>query len=227
MQCAQSSPANLRLARLSGPVPKARPTLCEVFPDTVADAAAVGFVLSHLPGGMAPLFWVQDRLSRLESGLPYLPGLGGRPVIRVAVNRPVDVLWALEEALRCRALSMAIGEVWGAPKALDFTASTRLALRAERYGVPCWLIRRAAPADLSAARSRWRVGALPSALHPHDPGAPGDPRWRLELFRARDAQPGRWVATHERTSDRIGLVAASGDGAVEQDHGAERQRATR
>jgi len=206
-------------------VPAARPTLCEVFPDTAVDAAAVGFVLSHLPGGVAPVLWVQDRLSRLESGLPYLPGLGARPVIRVEVNRPVDVLWALEEALRCRALVMAIGEVWGAPRALDFTASTRLALRAERYGVPCWLIRRAAPADLSAARGRWRVGALPSAVHPHDPGAPGDPRWRLELFRARDAPPGTWVATHERAADRVDLVAASGDGAVEQDHGTDRQRA--
>jgi protein ImuA len=148
-------------------------------------------------------------------------------VILVEVNRPVDVLWALEEALRCRALSMAIGEVWGQPKALDFTASTRLALRSERYGVPCWLIRRAAAPDLSAARSRWRVGALPSTAHGHDAGAPGDPRWRLTLFRTRDAQPGTWVATHDRAANRVDLLAASGDGAVAEDHGADRRRAAR
>ena len=231
VQCAASSPVTPRLAPLSGPAVRVRaasgPTLSEVFPEASSDAAAVGFVLSQLPGGMAPLFWVQDRLSRLETGLPYLPGLGPRPVIRVEVNRPVDVLWALEEALRCRALAMAIGEVWGQPKALDFTASTRLALRAERYGVPCWLIRRSAAPDLSASRARWRVAALPSAAHPDDAQAPGDPRWRIELFRARDAQPGAWVARHDRAADRVDLVAASGDGPLAEDHGPEQQRAAR
>ncbi|MEM7616564.1 MAG: hypothetical protein AAF245_16025, partial [Pseudomonadota bacterium] len=76
----------------------------------MADAAALGFVLSRLEAGTAPILWVQDRVSQKETGRPYFPQLSQRPMIRVDVNRPVDVLWALEEGLRCQALGAVIGE---------------------------------------------------------------------------------------------------------------------
>jgi protein ImuA len=94
-------------------------------------------------------------------------------------------------------------------------------------GVPCWLIRQAATADLSAARNRWRIATLPSVANPDDPRAPGDPRWRLDLFRSRDGRPGEWVARHERAADRLDLVAAVPDGAVAEDAREAGQRAAR
>lgn len=209
------------------PAPPQGPTLSEVFAPNAADAACVAFALARLPCGSPPLFWVQDRLSRQETGLPYLPGLPGRAIIRVDVNRPRDVLWAMEEALKCASLGAVIGEVWGNPKVLDFTATKRLAMRAERYRVPCWLIRRAAAPDLSAARDRWRVTSLPSLSHPDDPKAPGDPRWRVELFRSRHRQPGTWIATHDRAADRVDLSAPFRDGAVAEGDGARERRAAR
>ena len=42
-------------------------TLSEVFVETVADAAALGFALALLPRGQRPVLWVQDRVSRKES----------------------------------------------------------------------------------------------------------------------------------------------------------------
>ncbi|MEM8656517.1 MAG: hypothetical protein AAF813_04505 [Pseudomonadota bacterium] len=193
----------------------------------MADAAALGFVLSRLEAGTAPILWVQDRVSQKETGRPYFPQLSQRPMIRVDVNRPVDVLWALEEGLRCQALGAVIGEVWGNPAQLDFTATKRLAMRAERHDVPCWLIRHAASPDLSAARNRWRVTSLPSQVHPHDPKAPGNPRWQAELFRTRQQKPGTWVATHDRATDRVDLIAPLRDGAMAEGHDAYRQRAAR
>ncbi|WP_324754983.1 hypothetical protein [Roseovarius sp. Pro17] len=201
--------------------------LSEVFATSAADAACVGFGLARLPRGAAPLFWVQDRLSRQETGLPYLPGLHGRAIIRVNVSRPIDVLWAMEEALKCSSLGAVIGEIWGNPKTLDFTATKRLVMRAERYEVPCWLIRRAASPDLSAARDRWRVTSLPSLPHPDDPKAPGDPRWQVELFRSRYRQPGTWVATYDRAADRIDMSAPFRDGAVAEKDGPRERRAAR
>lgn len=209
------------------PVHMPRPTLCEVFPETSADAAAVGFVMCTLPRGDTPVLWVQDRLSRSEAGQPYLPGLKARGLIEVTASRAVDVLWAMEEGLGCAALGAVIGEIWGDPPRLDFTATKRLALRAERHGVPCWLIRRAAAADLSAARNRWRVAALPSAAHPHDPTAPGDPRWQVTLFRSRNRPPGTWVASHDRAADRVDFAAPLRDGALAEGEGAHAQRAAR
>jgi len=193
VSCADPSP---------DPIPDRTPTLCEVFAATATDGAATGFVLAQLGPGRGPVLWVQDRVSRREGGQPYATGLAslrGRPVevLYLEVGRAKDVLWAMEEALGCAALAAVIGEVWGDPPALDFTATKRLALRAERGGVQAWLLRRAATADLSAARERWRLGSLPSPPAPDDARAPGSPIWRAELFRARGQVPGEWVAQHD------------------------------
>ena len=193
---------------------------------TAADGGVAGFVLSLVPQGDAPILWVQDCLSEREAGRPYLPGLTtGRRVIHITLSRVSDALWAMEEGLRCAALGAVIGEVWGDPPALDFTATQRLAIRAEAAGLPCWLLRRAATPGLSAARNRWRIASLPSRAHPHDPQAPGDPRWQADLFRSRQARPGIWVASHDRAADRLDFSAAFRDGAVAEGDGAAERRA--
>lgn len=202
-------------------------TLSEAFPCAENDAGTLGFILSQLPRHSAPLLWVQDRLSRKETGSPYLPGLHHNDIISVNVNRPADVLWAMEEGLRCKALSCVIGEIWGDPPALNFTATKRLAMRAEANKVPCWLVRRAASPDLSAARNRWRIASLPSQLHPHDPQAPGAPRWQVELFRSRTQIPGTWVVGYDRAADRLDFAAPLCDGALAAGDGTARHRATR
>lgn len=201
-------------------------TLSEVFVETVADAAALGFALARLPRGQRPVLWVQDRVSRKESGYPCIAGIGPlRPIIMVNVTRAADVLWTMENGLRCRSLGGVIGEIWGDPAVLDFTATKRLALRSEAAGVPCWLIRRLAHPNLSAARDRWRIGARPSAPHPHDSQSPGAPRWAVELFRSRHAKPGQWVASYDRTADRVDLVAAVSDRTLDAGDGPAGQRA--
>jgi protein ImuA len=201
-------------------------TLSEVFAATASDPASVAFALMQLRKTSAPVLWVQDRISRKETGHPCLAGIGtDHPLIVVNVSRAADVLWAMEDGLRCKALGGVIGEVWGNPRALDFTATKRLALRAEAAETPCWLIRRAASTDLSAARDRWRVASLPSAPHPHDSQAPGDFRWQVELFRSRTRKTGTWVATYDGAADRLNLSAPIRDGAVAARDGAAGQRA--
>lgn len=199
--------------------------LSEVFAETTADAAAAGFVLSQIGKGSAPILWIQDGASRREAGRPCLAGIGApRSVLLLDLSRPADVLIAAEEGLRCKALAAVVAEFRGDPPALSFTATKRLALRVASLGVACWIIRHGGTPDLSAARDRWRISALPSAPNPDDAMAPGDPRWRLELFRSRDRPPGLWVADHDRAADRLGLSAALPDGALAEDAGPGGQR---
>lgn len=207
---------SIRQAMMSAPpARRAGATLSEIFPAPGAEAAAAGFVLTQVGKIAKPVLWVQDRLAQRETGRPCLAGFGlDRPLMLMQLSRPVDVMTAAEEGLRCTALAAVVAEIRGDPPAVNFTALKRLAVRAEAAGVPCWLIRQAATADLSAARDRWRIGPLPSAAHPDDPRAPGDPRWRVERFRSRDGRPGDWVARHDRAADRLDLVAAVPDGAV-------------
>lgn len=187
-------------ARLTAPFPGApsfdAPTLSEAFAAHPLDGAAGAFVMAMLPPG-GTVLWAQDRLSRREAGAPYLPGghLGGRPLLRADLPRATDVLAALEDGLASPALAAVVGEIHG--EAPGFTATRRLALRAERWGRPCWLILHGSAAQPSAARLRWRLSSAPSAPHPHDPLSPGAPRWKAELFRARGRPPATWLVSQD------------------------------
>ena len=196
-----------------------QPTLCELFAAHPRDGGWAGFLLAQLDP-RKPLLWVQERMAILEVGRVYPPGIGARDIIHVTARDPRSALWAMEEGLRCGALGAVIGELWGDPASLDFTATRRLAVAAERSGVPAWLVRLGGSANLSGARMRWRIASRPSQAHPFDPRAPGNPAWDAELFRARGCPPGRWSIAHEPqagTAHPFRLVAAAGDRALEQD----------
>ena len=188
-------------------------TLSELFPATARDAGATGLLLAQLPRGK-PLLWVQERMAMIEGGRIYPPGLGVSELIHVAARDARTTLWAMEEGLRCSALGAVIGEIWGDPAALDFTATRRLAVAAERNGVAAFLIRPGGHANLSGARMRWRIASAPSLANALDPKAPGAPAWDAELFRARGVMPDRWTVSHDRTADRLDLAAAAGDRAL-------------
>jgi protein ImuA len=105
------------------------------------------------------------------------------------------VLRAGVEAARCKSLGAALIEIFGAPRALDLTATLRLARAAEASGVTVFLLRIRAGQEAaqetgtligplagthaktgpppSAAASRWRARAQNSrALAANAPGAP-------------------------------------------------------
>ena len=167
------------------------------------------------------VLWVQDAGAAKLGGRPYRPGLPSglrHRLIHVLAKTPEDALFALEEGLRCRDLACVIGEVAGNPRTLDFTASRRLSLAAERHGIPLFLVRLDAKRDLSSARMRWQVRAAPSALAAWNAEAPGAPRWHAELFRARGHAPGEWILSNDAdhlAAERISSAPDHGDLAAE------------
>jgi protein ImuA len=181
--------------RISLPAPLC-PTLSELFAVHPRDGGWAGFLLAQLATDK-PVLWVQDRMAILESGRVHPPGLPTQNLIHIDARDARDALWAMEEGVRCSCLSAVIGELWGDPRALDFTATRRLAVAAERSGTPCWLVRLGGTANLSGARMRWHLASAPSLVNPLDPRAPGPPAWDAELFRARGSPPGRWSLAHE------------------------------
>jgi len=189
------------------------PTLSEIFAASPRDGGWIGFLLAQAEPSK-PMLWVQERMAISESGRIYPPALGWPGLIHVEAKDARSALWAMEEGIRCAALSAVIGELWGDPAALDFTATRRLAVACERSRVPCWLVRLGGSANLSGARMRWRLASAPSLPNPLDDRAPGNPAWDAELFRARGAPPGRWRLAHE--ANRLHLVPGAGDRAVEE-----------
>ena len=189
------------------------PTLAELFAASPRDSGWTGFLLGQVDV-QRPLLWVQERMAILESGRVHPPGFAFSDLIHVETRDAKSALWAMEEGLRCAAIGAVIGEIWGDPAALDFTATRRRAVAAERYGVAAYLVRLGGTANLSGARLRWRVASAPSLMHPLNPRAPGVAAWQAELFRARGAAPGTWRLTDE--ADGFHLVAVPSDRALDE-----------
>ncbi len=189
------------------------PTLSEIFASRARDGGWAGFLLPQLAADK-PLLWVQDRMAIREAGRVHPSGLPGANLIHVEARDARDALWAMEEGLRCSGIGAVIGELYGDPVCLDFTATRRLAVAAERTAVPCWLVRLGGTANLSGARMRWRIASQPSLPHPFDFKAPGPPAWDAELFRARGHPPGRWGVAYDQGG--FHLLTASGDRALAQ-----------
>jgi protein ImuA len=189
-----------------------QPTLSELFAVHPRDGGWAGFLLAQLETSK-PLLWVQERMAILESGRIHPPGLPTQNLIHVEARDARNALWAMEEGLRCSALSAVIGEIWGDPRVLDFTATRRLAVASERSGVAAFLIRLGGSANLSGARMRWRIASAPSLINDLDPKAPGLPAWDAELFRARGVPPGRWSIARD-SAGAFHLVAEPGGRAL-------------
>ena len=193
---------------------------------------ASGFALAlaaRAQGTCGEVLWIATDFAIGEGGGAYGPGLdlfglASARLLVLRVAKPVDVLWAMEEALRCRALACVAAELTGEGEAADLTATKRLALAA-RGGISArtsgfgLLLRHKATAAPSAAATRWQIaGALsePDAL-----GAPlsnlGRARFDLSLCKNRRGPSGRWIIEwdhHERAFQpalSVGVAAAALD----------------
>ena len=163
--------------------------------------AGVGFMaalLALLSGAEGVALWCLAARAISESGGLYGPGLAAfrlepRRLIVVRGRSDREVLWAMEEGLRSGALAAVAAEV----TELDLGSSRRLQLAAEAGGTTALLLRpRSAGLGPSAALTRWRLGAAPSAPEtgaPVGPGAIGALRWRVELWRCRGGVPHDWL----------------------------------
>eukprot|EP01037_Dinobryon_pediforme_P027134 gene27134-29923_t len=156
--------------RLSPQAGLARAALHELYAAQEADAAGVtgvALAFARLAKPQAPILWVRQGFLDREAGVPYPPGLAefGLDPAMLTLVRAQDaqgVLQAGLEGARCAALGAVMIELWGEAKALDLTASRRLALAAKASGTPALMVRIAATPAASAAETRWLVRAAPS-----------------------------------------------------------------
>ena len=162
-------------------------------------AAAAGFALAvSARGARKSTVWIAEDMALTESGAPYGPGLeafGLAPerLLTVAAARSRDLLWAMEEALRCRAVAAAIGELRHGE--IDSVAVRRLSLAAAESGALALLLRASPPHDASTAATRWIVSAAPNA------------GIAVELTRNRRGPLGAWTLQWSDEDERFVLAA--------------------
>lgn len=170
-------------------------------------AAATLFTAGILARLKGPVLWC---LRSRDLFAPGLAGIGLAPgrVIYAETGREADVLPAMEEGLRHPGLAGVVGEV----ARLPLTPSRRLQLAAEQSGVVALVLHRPrvpTEAEPTAAVTRWRIAALPSARLAV-PGI-GRARWRIELLRCRGAEAAAWDLEACDAKGRLALFAALSD----------------
>ena len=172
-------------------------------------AAATGFALALAIRRNADyLVWIAEELSLAESGVPYGPGLDqvGFPperLITVTTAHGRDVLWAMEEALRCPAVGAVIGELRA--RGIDPVATRRLSLATAAGNALALLVRTAPDDEPSAAATRWIIGAARAG----ERWGVGPPRLAARLVRNRRGHPGAWIVEWNSVEQRFELATNS------------------
>ena len=178
--------------------------------EVAGDEAATGFCAALLalalaagpPGGK--LLWLAREDDLYAPGLVRY-GIGaGQLLVVSGLHRRDDMLWAMEEALRCRAVRGVVAETGVVARTgrmaetggIGLAAGRRLMLAAEGTGVLGLVLSRRAGArrrgggGVRTAVSRWRVTGVPGG----DSGNGGaEPRWRVELLHCRGGRPAEWI----------------------------------
>lgn len=161
--------------------------LSELPEHAAASGGFIGGLLATLMQHGSACLWISVSRTLFP---PALKAFGVEPhrIIFIDLKREKDVLWAMEEALKCDGLAAVIAEV----REISLTASRRLQLAVEQSKVTGFILRND-PRKLSttACVARWKISPLPSEPEEGMPGI-GFPRWNIELLKVRNGNPGSW-----------------------------------
>lgn len=153
-------------------------------------AASDGFIsglLAVLMKGGTGCVWISTSRKLFPASLRTF-NVDPERIIFMDVSKEQDVLWIMEEALKCDGLSAVVAEI----KTLNLTESRRLQLAVEKNGVTGFILRKEERKAVSIiTTARWRITPLPSYTEDEMPGI-GFPRWNVELLKVRNGNPGSW-----------------------------------
>ncbi|WP_290841357.1 hypothetical protein [Flavobacterium sp.] len=131
--------------------------------------------------------WIGRNRKIYPPGLTYF-GVKPERVIFIDLHKQQDLLWTIEEALKCDALTTVVGEI----KELGFTESRRLQLAVERSGVTGFIHRYNPKSENSVAcTTRWKITPVAGIAQDGLPGV-GHSCWNVELLKVRNGRPGSW-----------------------------------
>jgi protein ImuA len=198
LQGVRSTLNGIGVAQLPGPQKLAFPNdllsfgavhefICNGTPEAAATSGFLSALLATLMKNGGVTIWISAQRNLFPPGLVIF-GIQPENIIFLDLQKTKDMLWALEEALKCSGVAAVVGEI---PE-LSFTSSRRLQLAVEHSGVMGFILRNN-PRNLTTTGcvTRWKISSLPSALEDGMPGV-GFPRWKASLLKTRNGKPATW-----------------------------------
>ncbi|HEY0434908.1 MAG TPA: Error-prone repair protein ImuA [Chitinophagaceae bacterium] len=191
----RGEPATFGLGAIESAFPHQRfPTggVHDFLTTSVESAAATTGFIAALLGRMIKDHGVAVWISRKQSVFPpglVAYGIDPHRILFMDLPNQNERLWAMEESLKTAGLAVVVGETPG----LNFIESRRFQLAVESSRVTAFVIR---PSQKSPERiaclAQWKVTSIPSEFEAGI-NVIGFPRWNIELLKARNGKPGKWM----------------------------------
>jgi protein ImuA len=161
--------------------------ISEGFESAAATAGFISALVSPLMKNGGAGIWIGSSGKIFPPALQQF-GIEPARIIFIDLQKEKDLLWAVEEALKCHGLAAVIADI----PTLSFTVSRRFQLAVEQSQVTGF-IHRSNPRNLNinASVSRWKIKPLPTESYDALPGL-GYPRWYIQLLKIRNGKPGAW-----------------------------------
>lgn len=160
--------------------------IAEKTEDVIATTGFIAVIMASLMKNNGAIIWIRPSQTIFPPALQSFD-IAPDKIIFIHLQKEKEMLWAMEEALRCDGLAAVITEV----KELSFTASRRLQLAVEKSNVTGFVLRQNPYIqNTTACVTRWKITSLPTGVS----GIPGVgfPRWNVELLKVRNGKPGTW-----------------------------------
>lgn len=160
---------------------------------TLESAACTSAFISALLGKLQPkgfYIWLSKQKQIFPNGLTNF-GLAPHQIIFINLPKQRDLLWATEEALKCKSLSGVISEL----DEISFAQSQRLQLTVEKSKVTGFILRpSASQITATACTARWQIKPALSYNYNNLPGV-GFAKWQVNLLKVRNGNPANFEIT--------------------------------
>ena len=161
--------------------------MCTNPEDESATAGFVAGILSALMQNKGVTLWINSSPTIFAPAFKTF-GIEPDKIIFINLKKEKEILWVIEEALKCDGLATVVGKL----QHFDFTASRRFQLAVEQSGVTGFIF---CPYQkthrTTASTTRWKITSLPGEWINDMPGV-GFPKWNVELLKVRNGKPGTW-----------------------------------
>lgn len=162
--------------------------LAEQPEDTAASEGFIAGLLAKLMENGNSCIWISRNRKLFPPSLETY-GVDPQQIIFLDLYYTKEILWVMEEALKCEGLACVIAEL----PDIDFAQSRRLQLATEKSHVTGILLRKEPKRSLSATAcsARWQIKHQPTEILDGIPGV-GNPRWEVNLIKVKNGEGGKF-----------------------------------
>ncbi len=164
--------------------------LCGQPEQTASSIAFISGILAKLCTPKAIYVWIGKQHQFFPVGLKKF-GIQPHQIIFINLTQQKDILWATEEALKCKSLSGVVAEL----DTINFAQSQRLQLTVEKSKVTGFILRtQAESVSATPCAARWQINAL-SSDNPNGLPGVGFPKWQVDVLKIRNGNPTSCIVT--------------------------------